>query len=288
MLSSKLQLLKGLAAASFVFSFCLLISTFVACGVCYTEPCYEGDGVATLWSVNRALGFQAVTDAFVSCAWVAGVLWFLLRSRDEGKLTLLLGGGGLVVLLSLQTAALFGSESLTMTQLQTHYAAAVPIAGTILEQNAACLAKVTVLPSDANWAVLAQSQCQLGGGCLFNPMAATPNPLTPAVGVVGQCQLSLTLNDGARATFDAVAAFAAINFLLQAGMLFLLRFGGLDGESLPGMGSSSSYADIAPPVSQGGFSQGGGGVTTGFEGSSGGGGGGGGANDQVASQYRDL
>ena len=108
MLSSKLQLLKGLAAASFVFSFCLLISTFVACGVCYTEPCYEGDGVATLWSVNRALGFQAVTDAFVSCAWVAGVLWFLLRSRDEGKLTLLLGSGGLVVLLSLQPAALFG------------------------------------------------------------------------------------------------------------------------------------------------------------------------------------
>jgi len=288
MLSSKLQLLKGLAAASFVFSFCLLISTFVACGVCYTEPCYEGDGVATLWSVNRALGFQAVTDAFVSCAWVAGVLWFLLRSRDEGKLTLLLGGGGLVVLLSLQTAALFGSESLTMTQLQTHYAAAVPIAGTILEQNAACLAKVTVLPSDPTWATSAPSQCQLGGGCLFNPMAATFNPLNPAVGVPGQCQLSLTLNDGARATFDAVAAFAAINFLLQAGMLFLLRFGGLDGESLPGMGSSSSYADIAPPVSQGGFSQGGGGVTTGFEGSSGGGGGGGGANDQVASQYRDL
>ena len=162
------------------------------------------------------------------------------------------------MLMSLQTAALFGSQSLTMTQLQTHFNGASP-PGTIYEPNAEC----------AQYSQLAL--CVAMSNCAWNPSVFT------SADSPGQCQLKMTLNDSARSTFDAVAAFSAINLLLQGGMLFLLRAGG--GEF--GGGHGSSYNDIAPPVSQGSFSQGG--VSTGFESS-----GANSANEAVASQYRDL
>ena len=242
MVVEKVKLLKGAAVASFVFSFCLLISTFVACGKCYVEPCYEGDGVATLWQLNRALGFQCVSSAFVSLAFAAYVIWFILRSSDDGKLRMVFGGGGLVMLMSLQTGALFGSQSLTMTQLQTHFAALVP-PGVIFEQSTACLA---AWPAPTIATVnLGPGMCAAVRGCAWNPNAITMSVDVPQERLAGQCQASMAVNDSARSTFDAVAAFSAINLLLQGGMLFLLRAGG--GEF--GGGHGSSYNDIAPPVS---------------------------------------
>ena len=184
MVVEKVKLLKGAAVASFVFSFCLLISTFVACGKCYVEPCYEGDGVATLWQLNRALGFQCVSSAFVSLAFAAYVIWFILRSSDDGKLRMVFGGGGLVMLMSLQTGALFGSQSLTMTQLQTHFAALVP-PGVIFEQSTACLA---AWPAPTSATVnLGPGMCAAVRGCAWNPNAITMSVDVPQERLAGQC-----------------------------------------------------------------------------------------------------
>ena len=116
-------------------------------------------------------------------------------------------------------------------------------------------------------------------------------------GAARNAMSTVKYNSSARSAFDAVAAFSALNILLQGAIAALLR---LEGGGAAFSGSSSSYDDIGPHngsnMMANDGSGGGGGemagigggnyqdagstkVSTGFEG---------GGSDGSTQQYRDL
>ena len=254
------KLLRAATFASLGFSACLLISTFVACGQGYIDnysygPSSSALGPTSLWQVNKATGFVAVTSAFVSLAFAGGLAYTMLRSSDDWLLALLSNSSPLVVLMSLQTAALFGSQAEVSTEvssfMSTYY---TPCSTSLIAPPAGIV---------CGW--------------------TAPIP-------------AVSYNSSARSAFDAVAAFSALNILLQGAIAALLR---LEGGGAAFGGGSSSYDDIGPHngsnmmASDGGGGGGemagvGGGnyqdagstkVSTGFEG---------GGSDGSTQQYRDL
>ena len=318
-----LVVLRYASSASAATSLAMFLASAFSAEQCFTSPCFPGGGggggVASLWEASKALGFQSVG---ASCA----ALFFAacarrLASADDPApggarhLELVLGAGGLAMLLSLQTAALFGSLSEAVSQV-TRGIAALP-SGQMLAPTDACTATAAAGTAAA---------CAAVQGCAWAPVnasifACSPRPGSAAAALAGcgdmarpadcaatggnscgggggggggsgpccewvllRCQAVYQANGGARARFDAVAAFSAINMLLQAGIMYLLvrggaAEGGLRGTERAGGGARSSNKWSKCFRAGSGSFAGSESEAVAF---------GGGANETVASTYRDL
>lgn len=114
------QIMTGLNCFAFFWAFCLMICSFVASQRDYVRPDYEGDGTNRMFKVDYGTTFTGVTTSFAAF----GHFYFLFKQlkglASEGQFGKIVGATGMLVVMMLQCAFVYGNELLVVQEIDTH------------------------------------------------------------------------------------------------------------------------------------------------------------------------
>eukprot|EP00300_Choanocystis_sp_HF-7_P019523 c20366_g1_i1.p2 GENE.c20366_g1_i1~~c20366_g1_i1.p2 ORF type:complete len:263 (+),score=68.41 c20366_g1_i1:3-791(+) len=185
------KVVKVLVVFLLVFSFGLCIASFFSARQCYVTPCYVGQGLDMMWSVDGGKSFQIVATALVCFAHVFGAYWILFKSTYDDLTYGVLVACTLSLSVVLMTQAVFwGQQGLMISELQQHSTVG------FFEHTEACL-------HNGN-----RTMCQQVAGCAWTAFHT--------------CQRHMVADKSAQARFNSVTAFSVLLALTQALFGYLL------------------------------------------------------------------
>lgn len=118
---SKSAVVKVLTVFLYLFALGLFVSACASARQCFTEPCYEGEGLDMLWSVHDGEGFQLLVTSMLMIAHAVATHTILFRSSYSSyKYGMLTSSCLLLSLVMLMQAGTYGSKSLMVSDLDGH------------------------------------------------------------------------------------------------------------------------------------------------------------------------
>lgn len=174
-----------------LLSFALVISSFVSCRSCYTEPCFEGKGLDPLWRVNDSEGFQVVVLSSLTLIQAIFLVYFLFRAPyTRYKYGLMVGSLEMLALFMLFQLVWWGSKAKMLGDIDSYIGDS-----SFYEYN-----------NDCDFPVV---NCTVSG-CGVNPADHT-------------CERKMDVRTSERVVYEAVAALSGLICFLQAGLAVMLH-----------------------------------------------------------------